>query len=87
MATRKNEYVTELPEDCVQIKQFKGKRYNNFFYSPSENAFYQSPVLKYKKLVVNSEGNVRPKTEDDTFGKISAEALKKYVSDTMVNTE
>lgn len=87
MSTRKNEYVTELPEDCVQIKQFKGKRYNNFFYSPSENAFYQSPVLKYKKLAIGADGAIHPKTEEEIFGKISAEALKKYVSDTMVNGE
>lgn len=85
MASRKIEAVSELPEDAIQIKQFKGKQYDELFYSPSEDKFYQGQP-KYKALNINVEGHIRVKTSDDKQVKVTASALKEYISDNKANS-
>ena len=81
------EKVTELPKDCIQIRQYNGRKYDFLFYCPSENAIYQAPPIEYKKLTITSTGYVTARDNDKNPARISLNALQKYISDTNANCD
>ena len=83
MASRPRNYVDSLPEDCINIKKYNGKEFENLYYSPSEKALYQAPEIKYKKLNQNERGYVRPVTKDGTATQISLTSIEKHLEDVM----
>ena len=44
------QWIDNLPEDVVPINEFKNHKFDNLYYSPSTNEFYQAPKLKYRIL-------------------------------------
>ena len=77
--SRKVDYVDSIPDDCVRIKQYNGKKYENLFYSPSEDSFYQAPALRFRKLSM-SDGTVRPISDDGAISRITVSTFKKRTS-------
>ena len=43
-------WVEKLPDDVIEIKEFNNYNFDNFYYSPSTNEFYQSPKQKFRIL-------------------------------------
>ena len=41
-------WVEKLPDDVIEVKEFKDHKFDNLYYSPSTNEFYQSPKQKFR---------------------------------------
>ena len=87
MASRKIEFEIGLPEDVIQIKQFKGRKFQFLFYSPSERSLYQIPVPKIKKLNENAEGYIIPRTSDGKQLKLTIDGIERQLDDFKANNE
>ena len=83
-SAQKKDYVDSIPEDCIQVESYNGKKYANLFYSPSEKAFYQAPEMKFRRLKINDRGYARPITLEGSAGAISISGLEKHFSDKII---
>lgn len=72
--------VDELPADAIQIKQFKGKKYDELYYSQSEDRFYQRQP-RYKILSSSTEGHISARTIYGKQVRVTANAMKRYAED------
>ena len=43
-------WVEQLPEDIIKIDEYRDHKFENLYYSPSTDEFYQAPKIKYRIL-------------------------------------
>ena len=71
-------YVEKLPEDCIKIESYLGHTFENLYYSPSEDAFFQSPKVKYRKLEVGKTAFFCRADENKTI-RVSVKKIKEQI--------
>ena len=62
--------MDQLPGDIVKIEEVKDHIFEDIYYSPSTNEFYQAPKIKYRKLYKDDK-HFRCRTDKSTSTKIS----------------
>ena len=68
------QWIDDLPEDVVPINEFKNHKFENLYYSPSTNEFYQAPKLKYR-ILSKDEKYLKCRTNKSSSSKISIKKL------------
>ena len=68
------QWIDELPEDIIQVNEFKNHKFENLYYSPSTNEFYQAPKIKYR-ILSKDEKHFKCRTNKSSSTKISIKKL------------
>lgn len=87
METRTFEFSVEMPSDCIQIKQYRGRRFQFLFYSPSQKRLYQIPYPRIKQLNENMDKYLTPRTIDGKQCRMTIESVEQQLDDIKVNAE
>ena len=69
-------WVEKLPDDAIEIKEFKDHKFDNLYYSPSTNEFYQSPKQKFR-ILFKDDKIVRCRSEKSSSARINLEKFMK----------
>lgn len=71
-------WVEKLPDDAIEIKEFKDHKFDNLYYSPSTNEFYQSPKQKFR-ILFKDDKIVRCRSEKSSSARINLEKFMKQL--------
>ena len=71
-------WVEKLPDDAIEIKEFKYHKFDNLYYSPSTNEFYQSPKQKFR-ILFKDDKIVRCRSEKSSSARINLEKFMKQL--------
>ena len=72
------EYVDSIPEDCIKVDSYRNHTFENLFYSPSANEFYQIPKVRYRRIA-SDKPTVRCWSDDRKSVKVSIKKLKRQL--------
>ena len=71
-------WVEKLPDDVIEVKEFKDHKFDNLYYSPSTNEFYQSPKQKFR-ILFKDDKIVRCRSEKSSSARINLEKFMKQL--------
>ena len=71
-------WVEKLPDDAIEIKEFKDHKFDNLYYSPSTNEFYQSPKQKFR-ILFKDDKIVRCRSEKSSSARINLDKFMKQL--------
>ena len=71
-------WVEKLHDDAIEIKEFKDHKFDNLYYSPSTNEFYQSPKQKFR-ILFKDDKIVRCRSEKSSSARINLEKFMKQL--------
>lgn len=71
-------WVEKLPDDAIEVKEFKDHKFDNLYYSPSTNEFYQSPKQKFR-ILFKDDKIVRCRSEKSSSARINLEKFMKQL--------
>ena len=71
-------WVEKLSDDAIEIKEFKDHKFDNLYYSPSTNEFYQSPKQKFR-ILFKDDKIVRCRSEKSSSARINLEKFMKQL--------
>ena len=71
-------WVENLPDDAIEIKEFKDHKFENLYYSPSTDEFYQSPKMKFR-ILYKDDKIVRCRSEKSSSTRINLEKIKEVI--------
>ena len=71
-------WVEKLPDDAIEIKEFKDHKFENLYYSPSTDEFYQSPKQKFR-ILYKDDKIVRCRSEKSSSTRINLEKIKEVI--------
>ena len=74
-------WVEKLPDDAIEVKEFKDHKFDNLYYSPSTNEFYQSPKQKFR-ILFKDDKIVRCRSEKSSSARIN---LEKFIKELVQN--
>ena len=69
------EYVETLPEDVVPIHSYLEHKFQNLYYSPSTDEYYQLPRYKYR-VIPKKKSYFLCRSDDDKTVKISLKKIQ-----------
>ena len=72
-------WVEKLPDDTIEIKEFKNYKFDNLYYSPSTDEFYQSPKQKFR-ILYKDDKILRCRSEKSSSSRINLEKLKEIIN-------
>ena len=72
-------FVDKLPEDCIRIESYLEHTFENLYYSPSLNTFYQAPKIKYRQLDMDKT-SFYCRADTNRTVRISIKKMKKQIS-------
>lgn len=72
------EFVEELPEDSVKIESYLEHKFQNLYYSPSTNEYYQLPRYKYR-VIPKKKSYFLCRSDNDKTVKISLKKIQKML--------
>ena len=72
------QWIDDLPEDVVPINEFKNHKFDNLYYSPSTNEFYQSPKQKFR-ILFKDDKIVRCRSEKSSSARINLDKFMKQL--------
>ena len=72
-------WVEKLPDDAIEIKEFKDHKFDNLYYSPSTDEFYQSPKQKFR-ILYKDDKIVRCRSEKSSSSRINLEKIKEIIN-------
>ena len=71
-------WVEKLPDDVIEVKEFKDHKFDNLYYSPSTNEFYQSPKQKFR-ILFKDDKIVRCRSEKSSSARINLDKFMKQL--------
>ena len=71
-------WVEKLPDDAIEVKEFKDHKFDNLYYSPSTNEFYQSPKQQFR-ILFKDDKIVRCRSEKSSSARINLEKFMKQL--------
>ena len=80
------QWTDQLSGDIAKIEEFKDHKFENLYYSPSTNEFYQAPKIKYR-ILYKDDKHFRCRTNKSTSTKISLKKIKEKINLTNNATE
>ena len=72
------QWIDQLPEDIIQVNEFKNHKFENLYYSPSTDEFYQSPKMKFR-ILYKDDKIVRCRSEKSSSTRINLEKIKEII--------
>ncbi len=69
------EFVEELPENCIKITSYLEHKFQNLYYSPDTDEFYQLPRYKYR-VIPKKKTYFLCRSDDDKTVKISLKKIQ-----------
>ena len=73
-------FVDALPEDSIRIPRYLEHQFESLYYSPSNDAYYQSPKTKYR-LISHGKNSFNCRSDDNKTIRISIKNLKKMLEE------
>ncbi len=73
------ERIDALPDDCIKIDGYRGHKFENLYYSPSNDAFYQAPKIKFRKLE-HGKTCFRCRSDEDKTVRVSIKNVKEQIA-------
>ena len=69
------DFVNEIPDDSIEIKQYKGFNYNNYYISPSTKKVYLFTGANYRILLSRRKNNVNIKDINGKFHELAIDTV------------
>ena len=72
-------WVEKLPDDVIEIKEFKDHKFENLYYSPSTDEFYQAPKMKFR-ILYKDDKIIRCRSEKSSATRINLKKIKEVIN-------